>query len=446
MSSTTQSVLNPNLLSELKAREIVYQTTEAASESESSLDAHLKNTPITLYCGFDPSADSLHVGSLFPLLTLKRFQDAGHRPIIILGGATGLIGDPSFKAQERSLLSTEQVEKNLAGIREVASRFLNFDPKLPNAALIINNADFYENLNVLTFLRDIGKHFSVNTMMSKDSVRTRMEDRGHGISFTEFSYTLLQAYDYYVLNQEYNCSLQIGASDQWGNITAGTDLIRRALAQKGTASPAFGLTHPLITRSDGQKFGKTEQGTIWLSADKTSPYQLYQFFISAPDDQVISWLQYLSFLPMEEILELKAQMKSEPHKKAAQLALAESVTKIVHGEAELDRAKKATQALFGTEIQALDLRTLEEVFSASPMTIKSKSDLSEGMPLLDLLAETGLFQSKGAARKEMTAGGVYLNNERISDANIRIEAKDLIADAALVLRKGKKNYHLVKFE
>ena len=421
--------------------------------TDPTIEAHLSKGPITLYCGFDPTADSLHVGSLFPLLTLRRFQLAGHRPIVVLGGATGMIGDPSFKAQERALQTPEQVALNLKGIKKVAEKFLDFTPGKPNSALIIDNNEFYEGMNVMTFLREVGKYFTVNHMVSKDSVRSRMEDREHGISYTEFSYALLQAYDFFSLYKKHQCSLQIGASDQWGNITAGTDLIRRKIAhergdQNSTAEAvhAYGLTHPLITRSDGNKFGKSEQGTVWLSSEKTSPYQLYQFFIQSPDDKVIDWLGYLTFLHVTEIQALAEKVRTEPEKKAAQLALARELTKMIHGEDALLRAEKATQALFGTEIKDLDLQTLNEVFSDTPSTQKEIATLDAGVSLLDLLADCGLFQSKGAARKEVPAGGVYLNNERITDIAFSVKREHLIAGAALVLRKGKKNYHLIRFQ
>jgi tyrosyl-tRNA synthetase len=434
------------LFDELKDRGILYQVTDE------SLKNHLNSKPITLYCGFDPTSDSLHVGSLFPLITLRRFQLAGHRPIVVLGGATGMIGDPSGKSQERNLQTEEQVAKNLAGIQSVASRFLDFEGN-QNSAIMVNNQDFYSGMNVLTFLREVGKHFTVNSMIQKDSVRSRMEDRDHGISYTEFSYMLLQAYDYYCLHQKLGCTLQIGASDQWGNITAGTELIRRKIAhthgieesQEGFA-PAYGMTHPLITRPDGVKFGKTEKGAVWLSADKTSPYQFYQFFVSSPDSAVITWLKFLTFLPLSQISELEEKVRSEPEKKAAQLALARELTLMVHGPDALDRALAATEALFGTAITTLDAQTLSEIFADAPTSCFSFKRIEEGFPLVDLLAETGLFQSKGAARKEIPAGGVYLNNERVTDALSKVEKSNLIAGQALVLRKGKKNYHLVRFE
>jgi len=454
---TSHNPDNATLYNDLKARGILYQTTDPALEKH--LDEHTaQKKPITLYCGFDPTSDSLHVGSLFPLLTLRRFQLAGHRPIVVLGGATGMIGDPSGKSQERNLQTPEQVAKNLVGIKKVASQFVDFTAGKPNSAVIVDNNVFYRDMDILTFLREVGKHFTVNHMMGKDSVRARMEDREHGISYTEFSYMLLQAFDFYSLYKSWNCTLQIGASDQWGNITAGTELIRRKLAHdKGSPEteakeiatervPAFGLTHPLITRPDGGKFGKTEKGTVWLTADKTSPYQFYQFFIQAPDDVVITWLKFLTFLPMSEILALEEKVKTEPEKKAAQIALARELTKLVHGADAVTRAEKATQALFGTEIKELDLQTLTEIFADTPSTQKNRSDLGDaGIPLIDLLAESGLFQSRGAAKKEIPAGGVYINNERVTDAAFAVKKEHLIAGTAIVLRKGKKNYHLVKF-
>lgn len=446
---------------ELQDREIVYQTTDPSIESYLN-EAGKKGQVVTLYCGFDPTADSLHVGSLFPLLTLRRFQQAGHRPIVVLGGATGMIGDPSFKAAERALQTDEQVAHNLKGIRKVAEKFLDFTPGKPNSAIMVNNYDFYSGMNVLEFLRVIGKYFTVNYMMGKDSVRTRLEDRDQGISYTEFSYSLLQAYDFWCLYKKYNCSIQIGASDQWGNITAGTELIRRKLAHeeggKEDAHHAFGLTHPLITKSDGTKFGKTESGSVWLSAEKTSAYQFYQFFISSPDDRVIQWLNFLTFLPVAEIRELAEKVKTVPEKKDAQLTLARELTRLVHGEDALKRAEAATKALFGTEIKDLDTATLKEVFGDTPTTEKPLADLSktntapdgkplaDGVILIDLLAETGLFQSKGAARKEIPAGGVYVNNERITDVAFTLNKSHLIAGTAVVIRKGKKTYHVVKFK
>jgi tyrosyl-tRNA synthetase len=342
------------------------------------------------------------------------------------------------------------VNRNLAGIRKVAERFLDFSPSSKVPALIVNNADFYRDMNVLTFLREVGKHFTVNHMTQKDSVRSRMEDRDHGISYTEFSYMLLQAYDFYCLHEQLGCTLQIGASDQWGNITAGTELIRKKLAHAEEAKPdrtlpAFGLTHPLITRPDGVKFGKTEQGAVWLSAEKTSPYRFYQFFIQSPDSVVGTWLRYLTFLPLSEIERLEEKVQTEPEKKEAQISLARELTRLVHGESALQKAEAATQALFGVGIKELDLETLNDLFSDAPSHSVEKVRLASGLPLVDLLAESGLFQSKGAARKEIPAGGVYLNNERVSDPAFAITQEHLIGGSTLILRKGKKNYQLIRF-
>ncbi len=435
-----------DLYTDLERRGILYQMTDP------TLKSHINaNKPITLYCGFDPTSDSLHVGSLLPILTLKRFQLAGHTPIFLLGGATGMIGDPSGKSSERNLQTPEQVAHNLNGIQKVASQFLDFSAALPNAAKIMNNADFYQGMDVLTFLREVGKHFTVNHMVAKDSVRSRMEDRDHGISYTEFSYMLLQGYDYYHLYQKYGCTLQIGASDQWGNITAGTDLIRKKTAttsaDSASAPAAFGLTHPLITRSDGLKFGKSEKGAVWLSADKTSPYQFYQFFISSPDDRVIQWLKFLTFVSLEEIDAIEQELKTAPEKKTAQIKLAQELTRMVHGPEALARAEAATHALFGAEIKNLDLKTLQEVFADAPTLRKPKSTLeASGLALIDVLVESGLFQSKGAARKEIPAGGVYINNERVTDVAFTLNPSHLIAGAAIVIRKGKKNYQFLHFE
>jgi tyrosyl-tRNA synthetase len=437
-----------NLYQDLEARGIVKQVTSP------ELARALETGKLTLYCGFDPTSDALHVGSLLPLLTLRRFQQAGHRPIAVVGGATGMIGDPSGKSQERNLLGEEQLQKNLAGIRKIIERFLDFTG--PAAAKVVNNADWFEGVSFIGFLRDVGKHFTVNHMMAKESVRARLEDREHGISYTEFSYMLLQAYDFKVLHDREGCRLQIGGSDQWGNITAGGELIRRMRAAHGTgpaaasaaedaADEVFGLTHPLVAKADGTKFGKTEQGTIWLDAAKTSPYRFYQFFIQTPDADVLTFLKYFTFLPHEWLARLEQSVKAEPEKRLAQTTLAQEVTRLVHGEVELNRAEAATQALFGAGIRDLDEATLLDVLSGAPGTKKPTDALAAGLSLVDLLVDTQLCPSKGQAKKDLAAGGVYVNNERASDAAALVKASDLIAGRHLVLRKGKKNYHLVSF-
>ncbi|MBC7690549.1 MAG: tyrosine--tRNA ligase [Methylotenera sp.] len=433
-----------SLYADLEFRGLVKQVTAP------ELAYHLGQKCLTLYAGFDPTADSLHVGSLLPLLTLRRFQLAGHQIIGVVGGATGMIGDPSGKSQERSLQNAEQLSKNQVGITRVIEKFLEL--RGDNPARITNNHDWFKDFSYLEFLRDVGKHFTVNHMMAKESVRARLEDRDHGISYTEFSYMLLQAYDFYHLYKTYGCTLQIGGSDQWGNITAGTELIRRMNAHDlgntpNTESPeVFGLTHPLVSKADGTKFGKSETGTVWLSRDRTSPYQFYQFFIQTADADVGAFLRYFTFLSHEEILDLEATLTTAPEKRAAQIRLAREVTKLVHGEAELDKAERATQALFSTEIRNLDVTTLKEVFAGAPQTTKAKTTIT-GAPLalLDLLVDSGLCASRGAAKKEILGGGIYLNNERMTDAARVIEITDLIADSGLVLRKGKKNYHLISF-
>ena len=426
-----------SLFQDLQFRGIVKQVTDP------ELEQTLAAGPVTLYVGFDPTADSLHVGSLLPLLTLRRFQRAGHKVIALVGGATGLIGDPSFKAQERALLDEAQLQRNLEGISKVIRRVLSFEGE--NAAVVVNNFDWFKGVSYLQFLRDIGKHFTVNHMIAKESVRARLEDREHGISYTEFSYMLLQAYDFYRLHKDRGCVLQVGGSDQWGNITAGIELTRRMEAAEGRAQPKmFGLTHPLVMKADGTKFGKTEQGTVWLDPKRTSPYRLYQFFIQTADADVSTYLRYFTFLSQEEIGALEAALASEPEKRAAQQALAREVTRIVHGDDEVARAEAATQALFGTSIRDLDEATLLDVMSDAPSTEKPKTAL-ESYALIDALVDTGLCSSKGAARKDIAAGGVYVNNERVNDVAATIKSADLIGGAHVVLRKGKKNYHLLRF-
>jgi tyrosyl-tRNA synthetase len=426
-----------NLYQDLQFRGIVKQVTDA------ELEQTLASGPLTLYVGFDPTADSLHVGSLLPLLTLRRFQLAGHKPIAIVGGATGMVGDPSFKAQERALLDENQLQHNLEGISKVIKRVLSFEGA--NAAAVVNNFDWFKGVSYLQFLRDIGKHFTVNHMIAKESVRARLEDREHGISYTEFSYMLLQAYDFYRLHKDRGCALQVGGSDQWGNITAGIELTRRMEAAEGRPQPKlYGLTHPLVTKADGTKFGKSEQGTVWLDAKRTSPYRLYQFFIQTADADVMTYLKYFTFLPHDELAALEQSVQREPQRRAAQQALARAVTSIVHGDTEVARAESATQALFGTSIRDLDEATLLEVMSDAPSTEKSKTTL-ESYPLIDALVDSGLSGSKGAARKDIAAGGVYVNNERVNDVAAILKASDLIGGAHVVLRKGKKNYHLLRF-
>jgi tyrosyl-tRNA synthetase len=423
-----------NLFDDLEARGLIKQTTDPA------IAQVMNSRKLTLYCGFDPTADSLHVGHMLPLLTLKRFQLAGHRVVAVVGGATGMIGDPSGKSQERSLLTDEQISKNTQGIRQVISRFLDFQGG--NPALLVSNGDWFKDLSFIEFLRDVGKHFTVNHMMAKESVRARLEDREHGISYTEFSYMLLQAYDFYILNKKEGCDLQIGGSDQWGNITAGIELIRRMRAARGdTVTECYGLTQPLVTKSDGSKFGKTEGGAVWLDSAKTSPYELYQFFIQSTDADVMTYLKYFTFLPHDELSRLEQAIKTAPEKREAQIALAREMTRMIHNDAELKRAEAASQALFGAGIKDLDERSLLDVMKGAPTTEKSRSALP--LSLIDLLVETGLCTSKGSARKDVTSGGIYVNNDRATDAAAVLTTQELLANSYIVLRKGKKTYHLV---
>lgn len=425
------------LYQDLQFRGIIKQVTDP------ELEQALASGSMTLYCGFDPTADSLHVGSLLPLLTLRRFQRAGHKVIALVGGATGMIGDPSFKAQERALLDEATLQRNLEGISQVIRKILPLDGE--NPAVVVNNYDWFKDVTYLRFLRDIGKHFTVNHMIAKESVRARLEDREHGISYTEFSYMLLQAYDFYRLHKDRGCSLQIGGSDQWGNITAGIELTRRMEAAEGRPQPKlYGLTHPLVTKADGTKFGKTEQGTVWLDAKRTSPYRLYQFFIQTADADVMSFLKYFTFLSHDELRALEESLQREPEKRAAQQTLAREVVRLVHGETELARAESATQALFGTSIRDLDEATLLDVMSDAPSTQKPR-DVLGSYTLIDALVDSGLCASKGAARKDIAAGGIYVNNERVSDVAALLRSSDLIGGAHIVLRKGKKNYHLLRF-
>lgn len=408
-------------------------------QTHETLPAELEKGPMTLYCGFDPTADSLHVGSLVPIMGLAHFQRAGHRPIALVGGGTGLIGDPSFKASERALLTREQVEVNAAGIRGQLERLIDFEGR--NAAIMRNNIDWLGKLSFIDFLRDVGKHFSVNVMLGKDSVRQRLEDREHGISYTEFTYSLLQAYDFLQLNEEYGCRLQIGGSDQWGNIVAGMDLTRRVRSVE-----TFGLTMPLVTKSDGAKFGKSETGNIWLDAARTTPYKFYQFWLNQADGDTGKFLKYFTFLSREQITDYERQIAEEPHRRAAQIRLAEEVTRLIHGEDALQSAVKASQAMFGGDLAGLDEVTIADIFSEMPSSTLEKSVLAEGHLLIDVLAGAGVFPSKGDARRMVKNGGLYLNNVRVEDESVRLTPEALLTGYIAVIRKGKKNYHLLRFQ
>jgi len=395
-------------------------------------------SPITLYCGFDPTANSLHAGNLVPLLALRRFQLLGHHPLALAGGATGSIGDPSGKTQERQLLTKEVLAANIARVKEQLKRLLDFESPT-NPARLLDNADWTAPISFLDFLRDVGKHFSVNQMVAKESVRARMEDRETGISYTEFSYMLLQAHDFYLLCRERNCELQIGGSDQWGNITAGIELTRKKLGKT-----VFGLTLPLITNSDGTKFGKTAAGAIWLDPSKTSVYRFYQFWIRVDDRDVIRYLKYFTFLPKEQIEALAAEHTAKPEGRAAHRALACAVTDLIHGTDATAEAIRASEILFGGRLEGISEATFADIAGEVPSKQIEKAKLEgAGLPLVELLALSGLSASKGQARKDIEGGGVNINNVRETGVQRLVTTADLLFGKHLLLRKGKRNYVVV---
>ena len=422
------------LLNELEQKGLIH---DIANGDE--LGKLLSSEKISYYCGFDPTADSLHVGSMLPLMLMRRLQNAGHKPIALLGSATGLIGDPSGKSEERNLLSEENVRENAAGIKKQISRILSTKGK--NACEFVENSDWIGKLSSIEFLRDVGKHFSVNAMVQKDSVRSRLENREQGISYTEFSYMLLQAYDFYWLYQNKNCRLQVGGSDQWGNITAGLELIRRKTTAE--SAQAFGFTFPLITSSSGQKFGKTEAGNVWLDAQRTSPYQFFQFWLNTADEDVETYLKFFTELEDTEIAELSQATKDNPAERRAQRRLAEEVSKLIHGKEEVSKAIEASKVLFGGELANISASTLREVMADVPSAELAKDQLSSGLPLIDLMAQLKVTSSKGEAKRLLEGGGVYLNNKKIEDQKATISGNDFIDGEILLLRTGKKKYFLI---
>ena len=407
---------------------------DVISESGSHIERRPAK-PIVLYCGFDPTADSLHVGNLVPLLALRRFQLLGHHPIAVAGGATGMVGDPSGKTSERQLLTPEVIERNIASVKVQLAKLLDFDTKT-NPARLVDNATWTRDVSYLDFLRDIGKHFSVNQMVAKESVRARMEDREVGISYTEFSYMLLQAFDFMVLCRDQNCELQIGGSDQWGNITAGIDLTRKKLGKT-----VYGLTLPLITNADGSKFGKTEAGAIWLDSKRTSVYRFYQFWINTDDRDAIRYLKFFTFLPREEIEALEKKHVENPGAREAHRALAKAVTDLIHGPNATTEAIRASEILFGGELKGIAESTFNEIVGEVPTKEVEKAKLGGvGLPLVELLVYSGLCPSKGQARKDIEGGGVNVNNVRETNFQRAVTANDLLFGNHLLLRKGKKNY------
>jgi len=431
-----------NIVEELRWRGLVHQTTDDA------LEAKLQKEQYTLYCGFDPTADSLAAHHLIALLNLQRFQKAGHAPIAVVGGGTGFIGDPSGKSAERSLLTAEDLERNVAGLKAQMERFLDFKSTTAPARLE-NNADWLCNMSLIAYLRDVGKHFTVNVMMEKESVRKRLEDRSQGISYTEFSYMLLQAYDFLHLFQSHGCRLQIGGSDQFGNITAGIDLIRRKRPENEAPEKfqAYGLTTPLITDASGEKIGKTTKGALWLDPKKTAPYDFYQYWINVADADALKYLRFFTSLPQDEILGLEAEHAKNPGARVPHKKLASVMTEMVHGVTERDNAVQTASNLF-KPLKEMDEATLLAVAKEAPSSNFARSKLEgEGLLFLDLMVEAPkLWPSRGEAKRSVQGNGANLNDERIADLGRKVTTKDLLHGKYLVLRKGKKDYHLLKVE
>jgi tyrosyl-tRNA synthetase len=422
-----------NILDDLRARDLLADCTD-----EPGLAQRIAGGPLALYCGFDPTADSLHVGNLVPLFALRRFQIAGHHPIALAGGATGMVGDPSGRTTERSMQTTEQVAHNIECIKVQLAKFLDFETR-DNPARLVNNADWIAPITFLEFLRDVGKHFTVNWMIAKESVRARMEDRDVGISYTEFSYMLLQGYDFYHLRKTFNCELQVGATDQWGNITAGTELCRRKLG-----AAVWGLTFPLLTKSDGTKYGKSASGAVYLDPKRTSPYRFYQFFMQAEDADVAKLLKVLTFLPHEQIAALEGEVQSNPGARAAQRALARELTTLVHGADACEDAMRASEIMFGGGLEGVSESIFKDVVGEVPTKELEKARLDgSGLPLTEAFVHAGLTPSKGQARKDIEGGGAYVNNARVADATRSLTASDLLFGRYILLRKGKRNYAVI---
>ncbi len=426
-----------SFIEELKWRGLVHDFTPGIEEQLGKEMTHG-------YIGFDPTSDSLHIGNLVPIMMLKHLQIHGHKPFALVGGATGMIGDPSGKSAERNLLSEETLQFNQAGIKKQLEKFLDFDCGASSAE-IVNNYDWFKEFNFLDFLRDVGKHITVNYMMAKDSVKKRLEGDS-GISFTEFSYQLVQGYDYYWLYKNKNCKLQMGASDQWGNIVTGTELIRRK-----ASGDAFALTAPLVTKADGTKFGKTESGSVWLDPKRTSPYHFFQFWMNASDVDASRYIRIFTLLPKEEIETIELQQSEAPHLRALQKRLAEEVTVLVHSRADYEQALEATELLFGkgtTEsLTTLSEETLLAALEGVPQFSVNKAELDNGMDIVELLAvNTAIFPSKSEAKKMIVAGGLSINKEKIDGLETKIHTSHLLKDQFLLVQKGKKNYFLIHFK
>lgn len=416
------------LLEELSWRGLVYQQTD-----EEGIEALLNKEEVKIYCGADPTADSLHIGHLLPYLTLRRFQEAGHRPIVLVGGGTGMIGDPSGKSEERVLQTEAQVDKNVRGIQKQMEQLFDFN--VENGPILVNNYDWLSQISLIEFLRDYGKHVGVNYMLGKDSIQSRLEN---GISYTEFTYTILQAIDFGHLNRVHDCKLQIGGSDQWGNITSGIELMRRMYG----VTDAYGFTIPLVTKADGKKFGKSESGTVWLDPEKTSPYEFYQFWINTSDDDVIKFLKYFTFLSKAEIEALEKSVAEEPHLRKAQTTLAEEVTRFIHGEDALAEAQRISQALFKGDLKSLSAEEIKAGFKDVPQVTLS----NETTNLVDALVETKISSSKRQAREDITNGAIYINGERKQDLEYTLSSDDRYDDTFTIIRRGKKKYFMVNYQ
>ena len=429
--------MSKNFVEELRWRGMLH---DIMPETE----AHLLANSSSGYIGFDPTADSLHIGSLVQIMILIHFQKAGHRPIALLGGATGMIGDPSGKSDERNLLDSEALERNVSGIKQQLEKFLDFNKTNPAAAQLVNNYDWMKNYSLIDFSRDIGKHLTVNYMMAKDSVKKRLgSDSKVGMSFTEFTYQLLQGYDFLHLYQNMDCKIQMGGSDQWGNITTGTELIRRKVSGK-----AYAITCPLITKSDGSKFGKSEGGNVWLDKSRTSPYKFYQYWLNASDEDAEKYIKIFTLLTQEEIVSLISIHKETPHLRLLQNKIAEEVTQMVHSKEDLEKAKQASQILFGRstteDLIQLDEDTFLEVFEGVPQAEISKSEFESGIEMINLLAsDTGFLKSNGEARRALAENSIAVNKNKV-DENYAIAEKDLIDEKYILLQRGKKNYFVLK--
>ncbi len=424
-----------NVIDELRWRGLIKDFTPGTDE-------YLAKNKTTIYLGIDPTADSMHVGHLATLIVMKHFQNYGHRPIIVIGGATGMVGDPSGKDEERPLLDEEILRHNQEALKKQVAKFLDFDSGKENSAILVNNYDWTKDYTFLGFLRDIGKHITVNYMLAKESVKKRMEK---GISFTEFSYQLLQGYDFLYLYEHYNCKMQLGGSDQWGNITTGIELIRRKLGK----DDSYALVIPLITRADGKKFGKSEKGmNVWLDPKRTSPYQFYQFWINTADIDAEKYIKVFTFLPKEEIEKIIEEHKQAPHLRKLQRVLAEEMTRMVHGEEELQKAIEASQILFGKgtkeTLQKLDEQTFLDIFNGVPTFEIEKSKLGNGINIIELVAgETKVFNSKGEARRLIKEGGLYVNQQKVASFDDMITENDLLNGKYILIRKGKKKYFVI---